>query len=79
MYDSSPILLILNFFLKVLKVFICVDPNGELCLYLEGVAEGSDVESYVKDHPFGQPAITSSHPHWTFYSQLRENLHKKEN
>ncbi|XP_027916026.1 uncharacterized protein LOC114175473 [Vigna unguiculata] len=56
-----------------------LDPNGELCLYLEGVAEGSDVESYVKDHPFGQPAITSSHPHWTFYSQLRENLHKKEN
>ncbi|TKY62046.1 putative FCP1 likey domain-containing protein [Spatholobus suberectus] len=52
-------------------------PKGELCLYLKGVAEARDVQSYVKDHPFGQPAITSANPDWKFYSRVKECLRKK--
>ncbi|CAL0305050.1 unnamed protein product [Lupinus luteus] len=33
----------------------------ELCLYLKDLANANDVPSYVKKHPFGQSAITSSH------------------
>ena len=53
-----------------------VDPRRELFSYLEGVAEADDVPSYVKDHPFGQPAITSTHPHWNFYSRVKQSLLK---
>ncbi|CAJ1942529.1 unnamed protein product [Sphenostylis stenocarpa] len=52
---------------------------GELCGYLEGVGEGIDVESYVKDHPFGQPCNHIPHPVWTFYSQVKQCLGKKGN
>jgi len=50
---------------------IGIDPNGELCEYLKGVAEAEDVQSFVKDNAFGLPALTSTHPHWNFYSRLR--------
>ncbi|KAL4560426.1 hypothetical protein LXL04_032577 [Taraxacum kok-saghyz] len=42
-------------------------PNGELRAYLDGLSNAKDVPSYVKDHPFGEPAITPSHPDWKFY------------
>ncbi|PNX77345.1 NLI interacting factor-like phosphatase, partial [Trifolium pratense] len=48
-----------------------LDPNGELCNYLRGVAVAEDVQSYVMDNPFGEAAITSSHPDWKFYSKVR--------
>ncbi|KAK7337177.1 hypothetical protein VNO77_17739 [Canavalia gladiata] len=54
-----------------------LDPKGELCLYLKGLADAHDVQSYVKEHPFGQPAITSSHPDWEFYSQVQACLRRK--
>lgn len=52
-------------------------PNGELRLFLEGVAEAKDVQSYVKDHPFGEPAITPSHPDWKYYSKIIRFFEKK--
>ncbi|KAL2345168.1 hypothetical protein Fmac_006453 [Flemingia macrophylla] len=54
-----------------------LDPNGELCIFLKGVAEAGDVGIYVKDHPFGQPAVSSSHPDWEFYSQVKESILQK--
>jgi hypothetical protein len=42
----------------ILFCLICIDPNGELCEYLKGVAEAEDVQSYVENNPFGIPAIT---------------------
>ncbi|PNX55058.1 retrovirus-related Pol polyprotein from transposon TNT 1-94, partial [Trifolium pratense] len=48
----------------------CIDPNGELCEYLKGVAEAEDVHSYVKNNGFGIPAFnlnSSGHPEWNFY------------
>ncbi|KAL6647201.1 hypothetical protein ACP70R_014638 [Stipagrostis hirtigluma subsp. patula] len=45
-------------------------PRGELRLYLENLATVDDVQHYVKDHPFGQPAITRSDPNWSFYLQI---------
>ncbi|XP_010683895.2 uncharacterized protein LOC104898504 [Beta vulgaris subsp. vulgaris] len=47
-----------------------LDPKRELCSYLKGLADAEDVPSYVKAHPFGQPAIDSQHPNWDFYSLL---------
>ncbi|KAL5807503.1 hypothetical protein ACOSQ4_030236 [Xanthoceras sorbifolium] len=51
--------------------------NGELRLYLDGLVEADDVPSYVKENPFGQAAITSTHPEWVFYSQIIKRYSKK--
>ncbi|KAK9290082.1 hypothetical protein L1049_008246 [Liquidambar formosana] len=45
-------------------------PKGDLGLYLDGLADADDVPSYVEKHPFGQPAITSSHPDWDYYYNI---------
>ncbi|XP_009765286.1 uncharacterized FCP1 homology domain-containing protein C1271.03c-like [Nicotiana sylvestris] len=45
-------------------------PNGDLRKFLEGVADADDVPTYVKEHPFGQPAITASHPDWNYYVKI---------
>ncbi|KZV48935.1 hypothetical protein F511_09531, partial [Dorcoceras hygrometricum] len=53
-------------------------PNGELRKFLGGLADADvDVPSYVKDHPIGKPAITSSHPDWEYYERLVHNFSKK--
>ncbi|PIN06800.1 Phosphoprotein phosphatase [Handroanthus impetiginosus] len=52
-------------------------PEGELRKYLEGVAEAEDVPSYVKDHPIGQPAITVSHPNWSYYEKIVRHFAKR--
>ncbi|XP_059462260.1 uncharacterized protein LOC132191325 [Corylus avellana] len=49
-------------------------PRGDLRLYLEGLSDADDVPSYVKDHPFGQPAITPTHSDWDFYSEIIRHL-----
>nr|KYP70945.1 hypothetical protein KK1_010186 [Cajanus cajan] len=54
-----------------------LDPKGELCLFLSRVAEEADVQSYLKDHPFGQAPITSGHPDWEFYSTVKQSLCQK--
>uniref|UniRef100_A0A2N9ICR1 Mitochondrial import inner membrane translocase subunit TIM50 n=1 Tax=Fagus sylvatica TaxID=28930 RepID=A0A2N9ICR1_FAGSY len=51
-------------------------PNGDLRLYLEGLVDADDVPSYVKEHPFGQPAITPAHSDWEFYSTIITHLQK---
>ncbi|KAL0410039.1 UNVERIFIED_CONTAM: hypothetical protein Slati_3593600 [Sesamum latifolium] len=45
-------------------------PNGELCKFLDGLSDAKDVPSYVKDHRIGQPAITPSHPDWSYYAKI---------
>ncbi|KAJ6358157.1 hypothetical protein OIU78_005899 [Salix suchowensis] len=52
-------------------------PEGDLRVYLEGLADAEDVPSYVKDHPFGKPAITPLHPDWGFYSKIVRRLNKE--
>ncbi|XP_058208097.1 uncharacterized protein LOC131321101 [Rhododendron vialii] len=44
--------------------------NGELRLFLDGLAEAADVPSYVKEHPIGQATITESDPNWDYYSKI---------
>nr|KAJ0226314.1 hypothetical protein LSAT_V11C100020740 [Lactuca sativa] len=53
-------------------------PNGELRAFLDGLADAIDVPSYVKDNPFGEAAITPSHPHWDFYSEIISSGGKEE-
>lgn len=43
-------------------------------MYLRGVADAVDVQTYVKNHPFGHPAITSSHVDWSFYDNVKSSL-----
>ncbi|KAM7531643.1 hypothetical protein LguiB_035053 [Lonicera macranthoides] len=50
-------------------------PKGELQMYLDGLADSSSVPCYVKEHPFGQPAITPSHSDWHYYSKIIRNFH----
>ncbi|KAI3738185.1 hypothetical protein L2E82_28205 [Cichorium intybus] len=44
--------------------------DGELRAFLVGLAEAKDVQSYLEDHPFGKPAISSSHSDWGYYSEI---------
>lgn len=44
--------------------------GGPLQKYLEGLLTASNVQEYVKDHPFGQPAITRESQNWHFYRQV---------
>ncbi|KAJ8640389.1 hypothetical protein MRB53_017083 [Persea americana] len=45
-------------------------PEGDLRVYLEGLARSDDVRCYVQKHPFGQHAITSADPSWPFYLKV---------
>lgn len=49
-------------------------PKSELRRYLEALADADDVPSYVKQHPFGKPAITASHADWDYYSQVLRHI-----
>ncbi|XP_073004750.1 uncharacterized protein [Typha latifolia] len=51
-------------------------PGGDLHLYLEGLAMTDDVQSYVREHPFGQPAIADTDPSWNFYLQIIDQVEK---
>ncbi|KAJ4957074.1 hypothetical protein NE237_013857 [Protea cynaroides] len=44
--------------------------GGDLRVYLERLSMAEDVQKYVKEHPFGQCAITSKNPSWSFYSKV---------
>ncbi|KAJ7976043.1 NLI interacting factor-like phosphatase [Quillaja saponaria] len=52
-------------------------PNGEIRLYLDGLADADDVTSYVKDHPYGQPAITPAHSDWEYYAKIISHFQKQ--
>ncbi|CAM0876303.1 unnamed protein product [Alopecurus aequalis] len=45
-------------------------PGGDLRVYLEHLVFADDVESFVRNHPFGQPFITPRDPHWNFYAEI---------
>ncbi|KAI7754181.1 hypothetical protein M8C21_012599 [Ambrosia artemisiifolia] len=52
-------------------------PNGELRVFLAGLAEAEDVQTYVEEHPFGDPEITPSHPAWDHYCKIICSINKK--
>ncbi|KAI4326575.1 hypothetical protein MLD38_031875 [Melastoma candidum] len=54
-------------------------PGGDLRLYLERLAKADDVQSFVRDNPFGQKAITESSTSWKFYERVIGQLPKGEN
>ncbi|XP_020577178.1 uncharacterized protein LOC110022529 isoform X2 [Phalaenopsis equestris] len=45
-------------------------PGGDVRVYLEQLLSSDDVQRFVEDHPFGQPAITASDQNWFFYCQI---------
>ncbi|KAL8214510.1 hypothetical protein R6Q57_003959 [Mikania cordata] len=54
-------------------------PKGELRVFLEGLAEAEDVQTYVQDHPVGEPEILPSHPDWDYYCKIICYFNKKRN
>ncbi|EPS62427.1 hypothetical protein M569_12362 [Genlisea aurea] len=46
--------------------------EGDLRVYLEGVAVAGNVQEYVKEHPFGQRPITENNLSWGFYRKVIE-------
>ncbi|KAL8259616.1 hypothetical protein R6Q59_027569 [Mikania micrantha] len=60
------------------KCFL-LGPKGELRVFLEGLAEAEDVQSYVQDHPIGEPEILPSHPDWDYYCKIICYINKKRN
>jgi hypothetical protein len=51
--------------------------QGELRLFMEGLAGAEDVPSYVKQNPFGKPAISPEHPDWNFYSEIIQKFNRE--
>ncbi|XP_020269193.1 uncharacterized protein LOC109844534 [Asparagus officinalis] len=49
-------------------------PGGDLRIYLERLSEANDVQLYVQENPFGQPAITKNDSSWEFYLQIIEKV-----
>ncbi|KAI3824098.1 hypothetical protein L1987_05547 [Smallanthus sonchifolius] len=49
-------------------------PDGDLRVYLEGVATSESVKMYVEQHPFGQRAIGETSPFWPFYSGVLKDV-----
>ncbi|XP_076949975.1 uncharacterized protein LOC143622821 isoform X1 [Bidens hawaiensis] len=54
-------------------------PIGELRVFLNGLAEAEDVQSYVESHPIGDPEITPSHRDWAYYWKIICSFNKKRN
>ncbi|CAN0863598.1 Uncharacterized FCP1 homology domain-containing protein C1271.03c [Linum grandiflorum] len=51
--------------------------GGKLRKYLDELAEADDVQAFVKEHPIGKPAISSTHPDWSFYSEIVDDYGRK--
>ncbi|GJV38712.1 probable C-terminal domain small phosphatase [Tanacetum coccineum] len=49
-------------------------PDGDLRVYLEGIAATDNAKMYVEQHPFGQHAIDETSPNWEFYSKALKDL-----
>lgn len=47
--------------------------------YLEGLSIASNVQEYVKHHPFGQPAISTKSKNWNLYRQVLPKSKPLEN
>ncbi|KAF9588642.1 hypothetical protein IFM89_014180 [Coptis chinensis] len=41
--------------------------GGDIRMYLEGLVTSENVQKYIKQHLFGQPAVIESHPCWRHY------------
>ncbi|KAM7263950.1 hypothetical protein ACFE04_001633 [Oxalis oulophora] len=48
-------------------------PDSEFRVYLEKIAQAENVQKFLEQNPFGQPAITKAHPSWDFYLQVIES------
>ncbi|KAK1426034.1 hypothetical protein QVD17_14701 [Tagetes erecta] len=53
-------------------------PKGDLRVFLEGLADAEDVQTYVQDHPIGEPEIMPSHPDWEYYCKIICALNKNK-
>ncbi|KDP31363.1 hypothetical protein JCGZ_11739 [Jatropha curcas] len=53
-------------------------PGGNLRLYLEKLAEAQNVQEFVAQNPFGQPAITEANPFWGFYQKILSGTSSKK-
>ncbi|KOM40125.1 hypothetical protein LR48_Vigan04g032300 [Vigna angularis] len=52
-------------------------PEGDLRIYLEGLALAENVRKYVSENPFGQRPIREANPSWGYYRRVIESVQKK--
>ncbi|XP_076947522.1 uncharacterized protein LOC143619485 [Bidens hawaiensis] len=52
--------------------------KGELRVFLNGLVEAEDVQTYVERNPIGEPAITPL-PDWDYYCKIICSFNKKRN
>lgn len=53
-------------------------PEGDLRVFLEGLAYAEDVQEYVKNNPFGQAPISDKNPSWKYYSRVIEDTKARQ-
>ncbi|WVZ21336.1 hypothetical protein V8G54_008658 [Vigna mungo] len=52
-------------------------PEGDLRIYLDGLALAENVRKYVSENPFGQRPIREANPSWGYYRRVIESVQKK--
>lgn len=52
-------------------------PEGDLRIYLQGLALAENVRKYVSENPFGQRPIREANPSWVYYRRVIESVQKK--
>ncbi|KAL8111135.1 hypothetical protein AgCh_026756 [Apium graveolens] len=53
-------------------------PEGDLRVFLEGLAYAEDVQEYVKNKPFGQAPISDENPSWKYYARVIEDTKARQ-
>lgn len=66
----------MNFFFSFFCYF-WAGPGGGIRVYLEKLAEAENVQEFVRQHPFGQEAITETSEYWDFYLKVMDSISSK--
>ncbi|KAH1126853.1 hypothetical protein GLYMA_06G204500v4 [Glycine max] len=53
--------------------------EGDLRVYLKGLAKAENVQNYVSENPFGQRPIREANPSWGYYRRVIESLQRSQN
>lgn len=56
------------------NILLLAGPDGDLRVYLEGIAATENLKMYVEQHQLGQHAIDETSPDWDFYSEALKDL-----
>ena len=66
-------------FMLSLLFYCSTGREGDLRVYLKGLAKAENVQNYVSENPFGQRPIREANPSWGYYRRVIESLQRSQN